>query len=330
MAEWGRNYGREISQALGFQDRTPCAATFHHVFRRLNKHQFEQKLGEWAEGVLAATAAGEGELEGFSLDGKTLRGSRKQGACERHLLSAVSHRLGLTLGQQAVADKTTEITQVSELLKELVVTGRVMTGDALLTQRGIAQTIVAQGGDDVLTVKGNQPELMDDIATVFATATPAPESTPVAETVEVGHGRIEHRTLQASSCLATYSDFPGLEQVFVLNRTVVEKKTGKTRQEMVYGVTSLTARKASPEQLLTLVRSHWTIENQSHWVRDVTYDEDRSQVRCGSIPQVVAALRNTAIGLLRWAGERNIAAACRRLAAQPWAALALIGITAEN
>src|SRR2546428_6752451 len=97
-----------------------------------------------------------------------------------------------------------------------------------------------------------------------------------------------------------------------------------------YGVTSLTPERATPGRVLDLVRGHWHIENTSHWVRDVTFDEDRSQVRCGSIPQVMAALRNTALGLLRWAGHTNIAAACRRLAAQPAQAFALIGIEFEN
>jgi len=99
---------------------------------------------------------------------------------------------------------------------------------------------------------------------------------------------------------------------------------------VVYGVTSLTSERATPGRVLDLVRGHWGIENKSHWVRDVTFDEDRSQVRCGSIPQVMAALRNTAIGLLRWAGHTHIAAACRQLAAQPAQALALIGIEFEN
>src|SRR5207302_8704835 len=88
--------------------------------------------------------------------------------------------------------------------------------------------------------------------------------------------------------------------------------------------------RATPERLLALVRGQWQIENKSHWVRDVTFDEDRSQVRCGNIPQVMSALRNTAIGLLRWAGHTNIAATCRQLAAQPAQALALIGIVLEN
>ena len=121
-----------------------------------------------------------------------------------------------------------------------------------------------------------------------------------------------------------------MAQVFELGRHVIIKKTGKERVEVVYGVTSLRPEHADPGRLLELVRSHWHIENKSHWVRDVTFDEDRSQVRCGHIPQLMAALRNTAIGLLRWAGHTNIASACRRMATQPAQALALIGIEFEN
>jgi len=98
------------------------------------------------------------------------------------------------------------------------------------------------------------------------------------------------------------------------------KKPGEQRHEVVYGVTSLSLDQAAPERLLGLVRQHWQIENPVHGVRDVTFDEDRSQVRCGSIPQVMAAFRNTVIGLRHWAGETNMAAACRRVAAQPWSA----------
>ena len=118
--------------------------------------------------------------------------------------------------------------------------------------------------------------------------------------------------------------------MFELGRHVIPQKTGKERAEVVHGGTSLPPKRATPECRLELVRGHWHIENKSHWVRDVTFDEDRSQVRCGNIPQVMAALRNTAIGLLRWAGYTNIAAACRQLAAQPAQALALIGIILEN
>ena len=148
--------------------------------------------------------------------------------------------------------------------------------------------------------------------------------------MDIGHGRIEQRNITTSEALVGYSDWPGLAQVFELGRYVITQKTTEERVEVVYGVTSLSPERGTPERLLALVRSHWQIENQLHWVRDVTFDEDRSQVRCGNIPQVMAALRNTTIGLLRGAGYSNIAAACRRFAAQPDLALALIGIALEN
>ena len=211
----------------------------------------------------------------------------------------------------------------------MVLAGRIVTMDALLTQRHVAQTIVDKGGDYVMIVKDNQPRLRADIALVFALP-PSGDRQDTARTVDIGHGRIEQRNVTTSEALVGYSDWPGLAQVFELGRHVLIQKTGEERVEVVYGVTSLSPERATPERLLALVRGQWQIENKSHWVRDVTFDEDRSQVRCGNIPQVMATLRNTTIGLLRCAGYTNIAAACRRLAAQPVQALALIGIEMEN
>jgi predicted transposase YbfD/YdcC len=242
----------------------------------------------------------------------------------------LSHRLGLTVWQQAVADKTNEIPVLEDVLQRLVVEGRVITVDALLTQRAIAQRLVEGGGDYVMIVKGNQPQLHQEIEVVFQEPTVLAETMTASETVDSGHGRIEQRRLTTSTALVGYSDWPGLAQVFQVERSVTLKKSGAQRHDVVYGVTSLGPERAGPERVLGLVRQHWQIENKVHGVRDVTFDEDRSQVRCGSIPQVMATFRNTAIGLMRWAGETNIAAACRRFAAQPSAALALIGIRADN
>lgn len=180
-----------------------------------------------------------------------------------------------------------------------------------------------------MIVKDNQPQLRADIELVF-TLPPVGDRQESTRTVDSGHGRIEQRNLTTSEALVGYSDGPGLAQVFALGRHVVIPKTGQARVEVVYGVTSLEPARATPGRLLELVRGPWHIENKSHWGRDVTFDEDRSQVRGGNIPQVMAALRKTAIGLLRQAGYTNIAAACRRLAAQPAQALALIGIELEN
>ena len=329
LAEWGRNYGTGIAQALGFTHNTPCAATLHTIFWQVDRNDLEARLGTWAESVVVSTPAASAGEVAVALDGKTLRGSQKPGAPGVHLLSALSHHVGLTLTQQAVDAKTNEITQVETVLRQLVLKDRVVTMDALLTQRHVAQAIVDEGGDYVMIVKENQPQLRADIELVF-TLPPAGDRQETARTVDIGHGRIEQRNLTTSEALVGYSTWPGLAQVFELGRHVIIQKTGQERVEVVYGVTSLSSERATPGRVLDLVRGHWSIENKSHWVRDVTFDEDRSQVRCGSIPQVMAALRNTTIGLLRWAGHTNIAAACRRLAAQPAQALALIGIEFEN
>ena len=164
------------------------------------------------------------------------------------------------------------------------------------------------------------------MATVCTHAPIAGASRAVAETVDAGHGRIAPRRLPTREVRVGSRHWPGRAQVVQLARHVIVKKTGEVREERVAGVTSLAPERADAARLLALVRGHWHIENKSHWVRDVTFDEDRSQVRCGSIPQAMAALRTTVIGRMRWAGATHIAAACRRFAAQPWAALALLGI----
>lgn len=267
--------------------------------------------------------------EAIASDGKTLRGAKQHGAPGPHVLSVVGHRLGLTLRQQAVDDNTNEMKAVETVLQQIGLRGRLLTMEALLTQRHVAQTIVEGGGDYVMIVKDTQRQLQAEVELVF-TLPPGGDRQESTRTVEVGHGRIESRTLTTSEALVGYSDWPGLAQGFDVGRQVIEKKTGQDRVEVVYGVTSLSPERATPERLLELGRGHWAMENKSHWVRDVTFAEDRSQVRSGRLPQVMAALRNTAIGLLRLAGYRNIAKAGRQLAAQPDQALALIGIVLEN
>jgi hypothetical protein len=147
IAEWSRNYGLAFARALGLtRDAPPCAATFCNVFRRLDRQALEAALSAWAQQVLERLPPAPGTPEALAIDGKTLRGSAKQGALDVHLLSVLSHRLGLTLHQQAVADKTNEIGAIPEVLAALVLEGRVVTVDALLCQREIAQTIIEKGG----------------------------------------------------------------------------------------------------------------------------------------------------------------------------------------
>lgn len=325
IAAWGRDYGQPWLRRLGFtRAYGPSQPTLHRVFAGVAYAAVEAALGAWAERVMAQLAAP--GLEGVALDGKTLRGSRKRGAADTHLLAALSHRLGVVLGQAAVPDKTNEIGAADALLLALVLEGRVVTADALLAQRALAQAIVARGGDYLLVVKGNQPGLRGDIELLFGDADLA-GAAATAETVSQHGGRVETRRLAASAALVGYSDWPGLQQVLRQERRVVAKATGAVlRAETAYAVTSLAPAAADPAQLLALWRGHWGIENRLHYVRDVTFDEDRTAARTGTVPQCMAAFRNLAIGLLRLLGALNIAAATRRCAAQPTLALAALGL----
>ena len=180
-------------------------------------------------------------------------------------------------------------------------------------------------------VKDNQPTLCEDIATLFEPEECVPGFSPAlkdfrtAKTVNKGHGRMEYRTLQASVELNDYLNWPGVQQVFRLERRAVILKTGEVRQDTVYGLTSLPPSRADADRLLEITRGYWQIENRSHWVRDVTFDEDHSQARKGTLPQMMAALRNVVIGLLRHHHFQFIPDSWDFFSAYPSKALATIG-----
>lgn len=133
-----------------------------------------------------------------------------------------------------------------------------------------------------------------------------------------------------NAALATYLGWPGAQQVFPMHRRVVTTTTGVVREETVVGITSLPAGRATARCLARYVRQHWHIENRSHWVRDVTFREDAGRVRTVPIPQVLAALRNTLIGLLHACGYRRILPTLQDFQANPWEALALLGLHRDN
>jgi predicted transposase YbfD/YdcC len=330
IAEWAQNYDPVWRARLGFtHPRGPSQSTIQRLFKGIDCAALERCLGDWASQVLAHVPADEPPLpfEVLAIDGKTLRTSRKCGADDAHLLSALSQRLGVVLGQVAVPDKTNEITAVDDLLASLVLDGWVVTTDALLTQTDIAQTIRDAGGEYLLAVKENQPTLLEDLTILFAD--PALHERQASE-VRMHSQRIERRTLTTATALVGYSDWPGLAQGLCVERWVTDKRTGETRSEVAYAITSLAPEQATAAQVLRVWREHWHIENKLHWVRDVTFDEDRSTVRAGKIPQVIAALRNTVIGLHRALGATNIAAACRHHAAQPTRPLTALGLRWDN
>ena len=327
IVDWGVNYGAVWRARLGLtRAQGPSQSTLCRILQGLDYLLLEQLLGRWAEQVMAAFGTPAGDLEGVAVDGKTLRGSAKQGTAQSHLLSLLAHRLGVVLRQLGVTNKSHELGAVTPLVEGLVLSGLVVTLDALHTRAELAQEIVEAGGDYLMVVKGNQPSLQEDIALVFAEAELLAETITEAVTTDAHGGRIETRQLRAATALSDYLAWPGHAQVLEMKRLVRNKKSGKERAEVVYGITSLGPQRATAAQLMKLWREHWHIENKLHWVRDVTFDEDRSQARAGHTPQVMAAIRNTAIGLLRVLGATNIAGACRHYAAQPGLALAAVGI----
>jgi len=145
--------------------------------------------------------------------------------------------------------------------------------------------------------------------------------------VEKHHGRLEIRRIWTSPKLSDYVDFPCSAQVARVERITQLRPSGKTRTEVAYLITSLSPEKASAKRLLALNRGHWEIENRLHWVRDVVFAEDLSQIRTGAGPQMMATLRNLAISLIRLRRKtRGIAQALRDMAARPHLALAMVGL----
>ena len=341
IAEYGRSHD-QLRESLGFtHSKTPCAATFYNVFTRLDAEALTAKLTQWATLAFESFRPCEGSLTGVAIDGKTLRKSNRRGAKRAHLLSVVSHDLGITLCQKALSEKDHEIPASRAILKTFDVAQKVITTDALLTQRRFSEAICRQGGDYLLPVKANQPELLEAIesqfrppaGTDFQTAYEVlkiehqqdGEHLDTYQTTDTAHGRIETRRLTCSTMLNEYLDWPGLQQVFEYTTERKNIATGEVEIYKQYGnLTSLSPQRATAADLLKYKRGHWSIENRSHWIRDVVFGEDASEVRAADIPAIMATLRNTAIALLRFAGYTHIAKTTRFLAAKPKQALKLL------
>jgi len=299
------------------QAHTPTGALYRWLLPRLSVAELEWALASWVRQTRPTR-----DREPLALDGKVVRGAVTITQPAPHLLSVSTHHSQETLIQVRVSDKTNEIPVAQALLPRLPLRGRVVTADALHTQTALAQVIVDHGASYILCVKGNQPRLSAELACYVDD----PQATAVsATTIDRRRGRTETRTLHVttrlSAYLARYFAFPRLRQVARLIRTVREK--GHTRTETVYLITSLTPRRADPSRLRALIRGHWSIESR-HWVRDVTFGEDRSRLRGGHAPQIMATLRTLALTLIRRAGATEIAAYRRHLAAHPAKALRLL------
>ena len=334
MAQWAFLHGKEILDVLQPKRRmVPSAATLYRTLRVIDVDELELRLSGYSaaidadDSVMGAVQGSQqGSVRGQAIDGKEVRGTGKQGA-PLTLVSLVRHESAVVLTQQAVDQKTNEITVVPALLAGRDLRGTVTTMDALLTQHEIAQQILEQGGDYLMVVKRNQPTLFEAIDMLFASPPiPASADEYVRYTyTNLGHGRIETRSLESSTALNDYLTWPGMAQVLRRTRRSIEVKTGEISEHVTYAITSLHRTQACPQQLEALWRAHWTIENRLHYVRDESMGEDRSTIRSGNAPHALAALRNAILALLRYEGWFNIPDAFRFFAASVQKSLLTIG-----
>jgi predicted transposase YbfD/YdcC len=290
MAMFGRAKEPFLRQVLRLRHGIPSHDTFSRVFRLLDPAQFHavflrfmQRFSETLEGVVA-------------LDGKTLRRSfdRAAGQSPLHLVSAWAVEQRLVLGQVAVGDKSNEITAVPQLLRMLSLEGVVVTADALICQREIAEQVIEQGGDYVLALKGNQATLYEDVTLFLEDAETALDE---AETVDGEHGRIELRRAAVSRDIGWLQEmhaWPGLQAIGKV--TARRETAGTVSRETRY---FLLSQAFSADRFAAIVRAHWGIENGLHWVLDVTLNEDQMRHRKGHGPENLALLRRLALNLAK-------------------------------
>jgi predicted transposase YbfD/YdcC len=301
----------------------PSESTIRRVAHDIDADAADEQVCRWLREQAAAAAlargvdAAQGDdhgLVGVAMDGKTVRNTVAPGdpeGSEVKLFSAMLHREAVVIAQLRVPAGTNEITQVAALLQDVDLTGVVVTGDAAHAQHTTAAYLTQdRGGHYVLTVKGNQPTLLTQIASALPPA--APGTAHHTET-DRSTGKIVRRQIWIAP--ATGIDFPGAAQVFRIRRDTFDHAGNHLTKEVVHGITSLTATQATPETLARFVRQHWGIENKIHWVRDVVYREDHQHAYAGTGAQVMATLRNLALGLLRLAGITQITRALERIAA---------------
>ncbi|MGW3692237.1 ISAs1 family transposase, partial [Streptomyces sp. NPDC005125] len=332
IAEWGRRATTAVLDSLDIRRHLPgrYRAPSHPTLTRILATVDGDAL-DTAVGAYLAERTDEGERDrsacgsAIAVDGKALKGSARGGRRHRHLLSAVTHAPApVTLAQREVGSKTNETAAFRPLLQELDLDGAVVTFDALHSVKDQVRWLVEEKkAHYIAVIKGNQP-------TAFAQLKALPwDQIPVQHSrSETGHGRRESRSIKTMAVATNLGGivFPKAKLALRVHRR--RKENGRTEsRETVYAVTSLDTHQADPSQLANHVRGHWTIENSSHHIRDVTFAEDASTVHTGNAPRAMATFRNLAIGRLKLLGATNIAQTTRAIRDLPERATWILGIT---
>jgi predicted transposase YbfD/YdcC len=320
VGQWCHDHRALLEQVFGPRRfLTPSGSLFRRLLPRLSVGPIEGVISAWIIGTRPQP-----DTEPVALDGKTLRRAGDVTEAKPHLLSLATQTSHEVLAQVRVADKTNEIPVALALLPHLPLQDRVVSADALHEHAGFAQTVLDGGADYLLALKENEPHAFAALEQYFAD----PDAvTTDASSRDRQHGRIEQRTLRASEEMNAYlAPFPQLAQVLEVTRVVQER--GETQREVRYYLTSCPPAKADAARLLALVRGHWGIES-GHWIRDEVFGEDRSQLRTGNGPQIVAAFRNLVITLIRRTGTSAITATRRHFAFCPEEAMALLRSPAQ-
>jgi predicted transposase YbfD/YdcC len=330
MADWAKARSEQIVEGLHVSyHRTPHANTIRWVLREvIDPLQFQQLSNEYLQ------LHSQAETQQIALDGKTMRGTIAYGETRgEHLIAGYSVEKGTVLTQEVVDCKENEIVEAPVALAEVDLRDRVVSGDAMQTQRGLSQQIVASGGDYLFPVKDNQPKMRQAIELLFAPEKPKPGFGQIQNdfvtdrTVNSGQGRVEVRSLTASSMLNDYLDWPGLAQVYRLERKVKILRAGQVVHqscEVEYGITSLTHSEATPARLLRLRRNHWGVESGLHYRRDVTLHEDATRMTDCHNAHNIAIINNLTVSIARLAGYDNLAQARRFWAADLPSTLSLL------
>lgn len=333
IAEWIRLRSSWLREVLPETRATfPCAATYSNVLRSVDPAHVNQLLMDLLTRVRATKRLPEDQTH-VVLDGKTLRGTLRHLPDDQrpmHHMTLYEARTGIVLKEAIVAEKANELTHMNAFLTPVLLQGRIISADALYTQRSFCQEVIASGGAYLLLVKHNQPTLYEDLSFFFREPPPDCLDWRTASSSSKGHGRLERRQLWASTELNDFlaRDWAGVGQVFCVRRRVEHALS--CTQQLVYGITSLPPSKADPFRLLHLNQEHWSIENRLHWRRDVTLGEDACQVRKGSAPHVLAVLNSFVLTLFDFCQVPNVKQHMRCLDAHPLQAVRLLLTSLEE